>query len=131
MEPKLLINEAFSNKSGEDLENLGRRVAREFLKPGTEYIMGEFSAANAIEVLRRASVYGKRFGFDLTDGHDSRSFVMILRHDQGAAWSRYFFGILDEAFRALLHQSIRITYTDALCVAQLDLHDGGTGPLSP
>ena len=117
--PRLLLNELSHTSKEDDLERLGRRIAREVLGPGTQFMMGEFNVANAIEVLRRASIYGRNFGFDMMDGHDSRNHVLVLKHDQGLRWSRYYRGILDEAFGVLLGQTIRLTVTDALCVAQL------------
>ena len=124
--PRLLLNELWRTMSEGDLEGLGRRIARDVVGPGTQYMMGEFNTANAIEVLRRASIYGRNFGFDMMDGRDSRNHVLVLKHDQGMLWSRYYLGILDETFRVLLGQKLKVTVTDDLCVAQLALGGGAT-----
>jgi len=120
--PSLLLDELAKAKDEETLEQLGRKVARDFLIPATVYALGETTVASAIEVMRRASLYTGRFGFDLQEGRDSRSHVLIIRHDQGRLWSRYYVGLLDETFRVLLGEAAKTTYTDSLCILQLATH---------
>ncbi len=118
--PKLLLDRLTDGKDGQNFEENGRSVARGFLRPATQYILGEFTVSSSIEILRRSSLYTGRFSFDFDEGHDSRKQVLILRHDQGNLWSRYFFGLLDETFKVQLGEQARIEYTDSLCIVQLN-----------
>ena len=129
--PRLMLDELITAKDGDALERLGRQVAREFLKPATEFIMGEFTTEGAAEILRRAALYGRRFGFDFGDGRDDRSWVIVLRHEQGAKWARYYAGLLDETFRVLLGRTMKIASTDTLCVAQLPVQHAAVEPVKP
>jgi len=117
--PRLVLSELAGGKDTDAIERLGRMVARNFLEPAATYSLGTFDVASAIEMLRRSSTYGGRFSFDVGDGHDSHSHVIVIRHDEGWTWSRYYVGLLDEAFRVILGKDTKITFTDALCVAQL------------
>ena len=116
--PRLLLDELAKDRDEEKMEQVGRKVAKEFLKVATVYIYGELTATTAVELMRRASLYSGRFGFDLDEGQDSRSHVIIIRHEQGRMWSRYYLGLLDETFRVLLGEQVRTSYTDSLCVLQ-------------
>jgi hypothetical protein len=120
--PKLLLDVLVKEKDGEALEQYGREVARDYLRPAAMYLVGEFTVASAIEVLRRGAVYGGSFSFDVEEGRDSRHRVIVLRHDQGRLWSRYFRGLLEETFRVLLGEETEIICTDSLCVVQMVAH---------
>jgi hypothetical protein len=120
--PKMVLDRLARDKDGETFEALGRELAKNLDKPMAEFISGEFTVASSIELLRRLSRYGGRFGFDVGEGRDSRSHTLVIRHDQGPLWSRYFYGVLDELFRVLLRQQTKISYTDSLCIVQLALH---------
>jgi hypothetical protein len=117
--PNLLWEELTKDKDGSALEQLGRKVAQEYLRPAALYLTGEFTAASATEVLRRASLYGGTFSFNVDEGQDTHNRVIVLRHDQGSLWSRYFVGLLDETYGVLLQRQIKMTYTGSLCVVQM------------
>lgn len=117
--PKLLLDRLSGDKDEQKFAEYGREVARDFLKPATQYVIGEFTTASAIEVMRRSSLYSGRFSFDFDEGHDSRKQVLVVRHDQGRPWSSYFAGLLDETFGVLLGMDAKVEYTDSLCIAQL------------
>jgi hypothetical protein len=119
VEPKLLVDRLAEDKDESQFEEYGRDVARGFLKPATLYVMGEFTVASSVELLRRSSLYSGKFRFDFVEGHDSRKQVLIIRHDQGRLWSSYFAGLLDETFKVLLGREVRIEHTDSLCIVQL------------
>lgn len=119
--PKLLIDRMAEDKDEQKFGEYGREVARDFLKPATLYVTGEFTVASSIEMLRRSALYSGRFRFDFGEGHDSRKQVLMIRHDQGRLWSSYFAGLLDETFKVLLGEELRIEYTDSICIAQLAL----------
>lgn len=117
--PQALLTELGADKSSETLEKYGRLVAREFVKPGAEYILGEFTVASAIEVLTRASLYSGRFRFDFVDGADSRNHVLVIRHEERPQWSMYYAGMLDETFKVLLGQDAKLATTDTLSILQM------------
>jgi hypothetical protein len=120
--PESLLDKLARDKDEEALEVFGREVASDFVKPATEYVLGEFTVESAIEILRRSSLYSGRYTFDFANGHDSRNSVIVLRHDHGRLWSRYYAGLLDETFKVLLREEVKATYTDSLCVVQLKVH---------
>jgi hypothetical protein len=117
--PKLLLERLSGKVDEATFETWGREMARDFLKPATIYSLGEFTLGSVVEVLRRTSVYSGRFNFDFGQGSDSRKRVVVLRHDQGRLWSRYYMGLLDETFKVLLGEEMTVAYTDSLCIAQL------------
>jgi hypothetical protein len=117
--PDLLLNLFSGDKDEATFERFGRDVAREFAKPMIEYLEGDFTSESFVEWLRRVSRYTGRFQFDFGDGKDSRSYVVVLRHNRGRTWSRYYVGVLDEAFHSLLGEEIKVAFTDSLCVGQL------------
>jgi hypothetical protein len=120
--PKLLLDALAKEADAETFERYGREVARDYVRPAAIYLTGEFTVASSIEVLRRGAVYGGSFRFDVDEGRDSRHRVIVLRHDQGRLWSRYFAGLLDETFKILLSEETNVICTDSLCVAQMTLH---------
>jgi hypothetical protein len=120
--PKLLLDALAKEEDEETLERHGREVARDYLRPAATYLMGEFTVSSAIEVLRRGAVYGGSFSFDVDEGRDSRHRVIVLRHDQGRLWSRYFAGLLEETFKVLLGEETKLICTESLCVVQLVAH---------
>ena len=117
--PRLLLDVLAKGVDAEALERCGREVAREYLRPAATFLLGEFTVASAIEVLRRSAVYGGTFSFDIDEGSDSRHRVIVLSHDQGRLWSRYFAGLLEETFKVLLGEETKVTSTDSLCVVHL------------
>jgi hypothetical protein len=117
--PSLVLDRLASGKGEKELEEYGREVARDLIKPATVYVTGEFTVASAIEVMRRSSQYSGRFSFDFDDGLDSRNQVLIVRHEHGRVWSSYFAGLLDETFRVLLGKDVKVEFTDSLCIVQL------------
>lgn len=117
--PDLLLAKFSSDKDEATFERFGRELTREFTDPVVTYAIGEFTVASCIEFFRRVALYSGRFKFDFVEGRDSRSYVMIIKHDRGRAWSRYYLGVLDEVFNVLLGQEAKIAYTDSLCICQL------------
>jgi len=120
--PETLLDKLARDKDEEALERFGREIARDYVKPASEYVLGDFTVGSAVEILRRSSLYSGNFSFDFASGHDSRNNVIVLRHDHGRPWSRYYAGLLDETFRVLLGEEAKATYTDSLCVVQLKVH---------
>ena len=102
--PDLLLAKFSSDKDEATFERFGRELTREFTDPVVTYAIGEFTVASCIEFFRRVALYSGRFKFDFVEGRDSRSYVMIVKHDRGRAWSRYYLGVLDEVFNVLLGQ---------------------------
>lgn len=49
--PKLLVDRLAEDKDELRFAEFGREVARDFLKPSTEFVTGEFTVASSIEVL--------------------------------------------------------------------------------
>lgn len=119
--PQILLKDLAADRDGNELKKYGRSVARNFAGPVAEYVFGELSVASAIEFLNRASLYGGRFRTDVREGRDSRSRVIVLRHDQGPPWSMYYEGLLEEVFKEMLHEHTRISCTDSLCIVQIAL----------
>lgn len=114
---------------GEDeMKAQGRRIARDFMKPATEYMFGKFSLDSSIELLRRSSIYGGRMSFDFVEGSDSRKSVLLIKHGQGRKWSSYYSGMLEETFNVLLGYPGRSTQTDSLCIMQLDSRPSHPAP---
>jgi hypothetical protein len=122
--PKLLMDRLATGKDGKELEEYGREVARDLVKPAAVYVTGEFNLDSAIEVLRRSSRYSGRFSFDFEEGLDSRKQVLIVRHEQGRVWSNYLAGLLDETFRVLLGKDAKVEFTDSLCIVQMSRSAG-------
>ena len=119
--PRMLLEKLATGKSGDEFEAYGRTIARELLKPAAGFI-GEIDVVTCVEVLRRASTYGRSFNFEFGEGKDSRSHVLVLRHDQGQLWSRYYAGLLDETFRVILGEEAKVTLTDSLCILKMNVH---------
>jgi hypothetical protein len=94
------------------------------------YIFGEFTVTSVVEFLKRAALYSARFSFDFVDARDSSSHVLILKHDRGRPWSRYYLGLLDETFHVLLGEHLKTAYTETMCVGQLRLRSREERPRS-
>ncbi len=121
--PKILVDRLALLGTEETLEKYGREVARELIMPVATIVSREFTVTSAVEVLRRVSLYAGtfRFNFDYEVGRDSRTLVLLIRHDNGRLWSRFYFGMIDETFRVLLKEDVKTECTDLFCTARLAL----------
>jgi hypothetical protein len=122
MTPEALLIKLLERYDDESCLELGRASAREYIKPLAEYLYGEFSLETSILLFRRSSQYGGRWEFDeVVDLADSKKHVLILRHNQGHKWARYYHGLIVETFRGLLGKNAKVESTDNLCIAQFDV----------
>jgi hypothetical protein len=118
--PRTIIEHMPVERDTKSFEELGRKVARDFavhdfLPPYS----GELSVGSVIEAFETASSYGGMFKVDIEEHPESGELRLALRHDEGALWSSYYVGLLDEAFRVIFGKKVTITHTDRLVVARI------------
>jgi hypothetical protein len=121
MTPEGLLNKLIDKFDDASCLELGRMSASEYFKPLAEYLYGEFSLTTSILLLRRSSQYGGRWEFDdVADVADSRKRILILTHNQGPKWARYYHGMILATFRDLLGKNVKVESTDYVLIAQFD-----------
>lgn len=110
----ILLNRLFDQVNEEEAGELGRWTAHEFFSPFCRYLFGELTVDATISTFRRASDYGGRYTFDSTS--DSRSRVIILRHNGGPKISSFYTGVFKGLYSDILKMQINAESTHDYCV---------------
>ncbi|MGD0638404.1 MAG: hypothetical protein ABSA72_10245 [Nitrososphaerales archaeon] len=97
-----LLTELMERCSLDDARELGRRMSQDLVRPSIEQMFVDFTFDNAVEFLRRFSLYTKRFDFE--DSVEGRRHLIMLRHSLGPKWSAYYGGMLSD----ILEKGLRI-----------------------
>jgi hypothetical protein len=104
--------------------DLGKWSANEAFKPYTEYVFGEFSVNSCIESFRRFSLYSVGMQFDTTS--DAKKHLLVLSHNLGPKWSKFYAGMMTGVFEGGLGREIKTETTNNLCIARIQRSPGDT-----
>jgi hypothetical protein len=114
-----VLTELMERQTMDEARELGRRSARDVLRPWIEHIFVNFTFDNIIEFVRRFSKYSHRFHFE--DSVDGRKHVILIRHPLGLKWSAYYGGVVSEIFEDGLGIKIKLTIGPETCIAKFEL----------
>lgn len=114
-----LLTELMAAKSVDEAKELGRRTAKDVMRPLIELMMGDFSFSSVLEFLRRAAKYTHRYNFEeIVTG---RQHLLLVRHPMGLPWSAFYEGALRELFEDGLGLKIKVSIGAEACVARVEV----------
>jgi hypothetical protein len=117
--PRYLATTLFEKLTDVECEEIGERVAREFLKPFAEYRFGSISLDNWVQLTREYSKYTGQFQF-LMEKRKNGEVIIILEHGSGIKSSHFLAGAGHYMYAESLGKNVRIETTDSKCTVRID-----------
>lgn len=114
-----LLQEMMSRYTLDEARQLGRKMSKDVIRVSIQAIFVNVTVENALEFLRRFSLYTRRFEFE--DSVEGRKHVLLLRHSMGDNWSAYLGGLIEELFEVGLKVKTRQTVVPEACTVEFEL----------
>ncbi len=116
--PRFLTVALFEKLTDKECEEIGAKVAREFLKPFAEYRFGSISFENWVQLTRDYSKYTGQFQFLMEKKKDGE-IIIILDHGSGIRSSHFYAGAGNYIYGESLGKSVRTELTDSKCTLRI------------
>lgn len=117
--PRYLTTTLFQKLTDKECEEMGEKVAREFLKPFVEYRFGSISLDNWIRLTREYSRYSGQFQF-LMEKRKDGEIIIILEHGSGIKSSHFFAGAGHYIYGVSLGKNVKTEISDSKCTLRVN-----------